>query len=108
MTITKETEMASALRYAEKVREVLLAADINGISQHELNQRTRTHLFGASDLAQLLDDWRHKRWVDLFVNPHNTKRPVKIWRASKLLLQDWPKVSFDFKMSTGGENSLRD
>lgn len=87
----------SYLRYAEAVRRALLAAGVDGISQYHLNQKVRTRHFNANHLDELLLDWKIKHWVDKFYDPHNSKRPVTIWRATELLKTEWPKITVNLK-----------
>lgn len=96
----------SDMRYAERVRQLLLAADSSGITQHDLNQRSRTKHYNAKTLEEMLEYWRTRRWVERFTNRHVAKRPITIWRATDLLLTEWPQVTINLKLASSGEDAL--
>ena len=84
--------MSIDLRYVERVRHLLIAAGTMGITFQDLNQKVRTPNPPSSDLRTLLEAWRKRRWVDNFTRP-TTGHPIQIWRATQLMLDQWPQVA---------------
>lgn len=79
-------------RYMRKVRTLLLAAGRVGVSQYELNQKTRTKFFHLVDLLQILDEWENRQWVQKFKMRVNGKRPTIMWRATTELVAGFANV----------------
>lgn len=75
--------------YIKKVRRNLLAANEDGITQHMLNQKVRTKIFGADDLLYLLEEWERRNWVQKFRARINSRHPSILWRATTLLRDDF-------------------
>lgn len=87
---------SNIIRYSIKLRQLLLGAGQRGMSQWELNQRTRTKVFSTNDMLAILVEWENKRWVESFrITVLGAKRPTTIWRASTLLRDEWAN---DFKL----------
>lgn len=80
--------MAYTLQFAEHIRRELLAAGTTGITQREIQQRTRTPRFTLDDIKFVLEAWRKRGWVDKY---HIRSRgPTKIlWRATQKLQDEW-------------------
>lgn len=85
--------------YIKKVRRTLLAANIDGLTQHQLNQKVRTKIFGADDLIYLLEEWEKRNWVQKFRVRQNSHHPSILWRATELLRDDF-SVSVDGELPT--------
>lgn len=81
--------MTFSLRYANKVRGVVLAAGTDGIGHHKLHQKTRTPNFPSQSLWDLLSEWQRRGWVDRFTIRPDSLRPITIWRATELLVTEW-------------------
>lgn len=87
-------------QYVQKVRHALLAAGEEGITQHNLNQKTRTKIFTSTDLDLVLEEFRTRKWVEEFRVRRLTKHRTIIWRATTLLRDDWSPM-IDGKLFTG-------
>lgn len=84
--------MAIDLNFAYKVRQVLLANDLRGITFKKLNERVRSPNHSTADLRQLLAAWQRRKWVDNYTRTTHLRRYSEIWRATFLLYQEWPVV----------------
>lgn len=76
-------------QYVQKIRHALLAAGEEGITQHNLNQKTRTKIFTSTDLDLVLEGFKQRRWVEEFRVRRLTKHRIIMWRATTLLRDDW-------------------
>lgn len=83
---------ASHPRYMQKIRLLLLGAGRKGISQYELNQKTRTKIFGLTDLLQILNEWETKQWVQTFKIRVNGNKKTVFWRATTELVAGFQNV----------------
>lgn len=79
-------------RYMKKIRTLLLAAGRIGVSQYDLNQKTRTKFFALNDLLQVLNEWENRQWVQKFKMRVNGKRPTTMWRATTELVAGFANV----------------
>lgn len=84
--------MTIDLKYVERVRHLLIAAGAQGVTFQDLNSKVRTPNHPSDDLRKLLQAWRKRRWVDNFERPRRG-HPQQIWRATQLMLDQWPEVS---------------
>lgn len=87
-------------RYMVKVRQLLLGAGIEGISQYNLNQAVRTRAFNVEDLMLILNEWEKREWVQQFKMKLWAKRPTTIWRATTKLRDEWNAITFDRPLPT--------
>lgn len=87
-------------RYATKLRQLLLGAGLEGISQYHLNQKSRTRAFSVSDMEEVLEDWLAKQWVQKFKVQLYAKRPTTMWRATTKLRDEWNAITFDKPLPT--------
>ena len=83
--------MSWSMRYADRVRNMLLSADTRGITQRELHQRSRTPNYNLKDLVMLMDAWQKRGWVDKYTDPHHILRVY--YRATQKLIDDWPIIT---------------
>lgn len=83
---------ANHARYVAKIRNLLLGAGREGISQYHLNQATRTKTFDVNSLLQVLIEWEGKKWVQCFKTHIYGKRRTTIWRATQLLVDAYTNV----------------
>ncbi len=79
-------------RYTNKIRQLLLGAGRVGISQYDLNQRTRTKFFKLPDMLQILEDWEARQWVQKFQIRVNGTRKTTMWRATTELVAGFQNV----------------
>lgn len=79
-------------RYMNKIRQLLLGAGRRGISQYELNQKTRTKILALDDLIQILNEWEAKQWVQTFQIRVNGTKKTKMWRATTELVAGFQNV----------------
>lgn len=79
-------------RYMLKIRQLLLGAGKKGMSQYELNQKTRTKHFKLPDMLQILEEWERKQWVQRFqIRVNGTKKTIT-WRATTELVAGFQNV----------------
>ena len=84
---------ASSVRYAKKVRSILLSCGADGIKQSHLYLKTKTPSFPVQELLDLLEIWRMRQWVQRFqVTPLGSRRTATIWRATTKLRDEWPTL----------------
>ena len=70
-----------------KLRETLIGAGVEGISQYNLTQKCRTKNHSIEDINEILHQWLTLNYVQKFiVNASHSKRPVTIWRATQLIV----------------------
>jgi hypothetical protein len=98
-------KFASHGGYLNKLRLVLLGAGTQGISQHDLNQKTRTKIFQSEDLSAALMEWESRGWVQSFKMTGLSKHPKTIWRATTKLRDDWSSLVIDGDLPTAGDYS---
>lgn len=84
--------MAVDLDFCKRVRHVLLGADTYGISFRDLNARSRTPEHPTADLRTVVNAWRRRKWVDQFEVIMPSGQVSQRWRATQLLLEQWPMV----------------
>lgn len=92
--ITRKAKMAkyaNHYQYISKLRHILLASGTQGISQHELNQRSRTKVFTREHMLDTLEEWRLRDWVQAFKFAGLSKHPKTMWRATTRLRDDWSR-----------------
>lgn len=83
---------ANQQRYAEKVRQLLIGAGLEGMSQYELNQKTRTRFFNVAALLQVLNEWERLGWVQAHrVRVYGTRKTT-MWRATTKLVEGYANV----------------
>lgn len=83
-------------KYVCKVRLLLLGAGMEGLSFHQLNQKTRTKVFHQDHLRELLNEWELREWVQCFVVPNGRRgRNPTMWRATTLLQDSWVDITID-------------
>lgn len=75
-----------------KIRTLLLGAGLDGVTQYDLNQATRTRTFNSTSLLQVLEEWEGKKWVQRFKTHIYGKRRTTVWRATKLLQAEFANV----------------
>lgn len=80
------------LRYVEKVRGILIAAELRGITFQDLYSKVRTPNHDSVELRTLLNAWRRRKWVDHFRRYGQGGRPKEIWRATNLIEEQWPPM----------------
>lgn len=80
---------ASEQRYRQKLRQILLGAGLDGISQHKLNQKTKTLVWSTDTMIPILDEWERLQWVQKFTIRDRSKRPMTVWRATNLLQENF-------------------
>lgn len=80
---------ANHMQFMEKLRLKLLAAGLTGISQHDINQTTRTKIFNRDDILEVLEEWEHRGWTQRFKVTGFSKHPKIMWRATTLLRDNW-------------------
>ena len=90
----------SEWRYRVKIRQLLLGAGLEGISQYHLNQKTRTRHFSVEDMETVLSDWEEKEWVQKFKVQLFAKKPTTMWRATTKLRDEWNNITFDGDVPT--------
>lgn len=83
--------MVFSLEYANRVRSILLAAGVTGISQNDLHQKTRSRKTATKDLLAILASWQKRRWVDKFADPSDSRRSY--YRATQKFVEEWPIVT---------------
>lgn len=86
--------------YLNKIRHVLLSAGTQGISQHMLNQLTRTKIFQTDDLLEALNEWENRHWVQAFKVKGLSKHPKTMWRATTKLRDEWSNLIIDGELPT--------
>lgn len=84
--------MTIDIRYTKRVRAVLIAADVHGLTFAELNQKCRSRQHPTADLREILTAWRVRRWVENFDRITPSGQHQQIWRATQLLLDQWSTV----------------
>ncbi len=94
------TKFANHFSYQQKIRRVLLGAGLAGISRSKLNQKTRTRVFSAPQLIEIIDGWRAKGWVEVFMVP-NQYRDETIYRATTALRDEFSSFSVEGELPTG-------
>jgi hypothetical protein len=82
--------MTFDLNYATRVRRMLLAAGVNGITFRELNQHLRIarHDVNSKDLERVIAAWQQREWVDRFRLPGKGRPSYKV-RATQKLQDEW-------------------
>lgn len=85
--------MAVDLDFAKRTRQILIGAGTTGIRYSELLKKVRTPSHGSPDLRELLKAWKRRKWVDEFIRPMPSGQSARIWRATNLLLEQWPAVN---------------
>lgn len=86
--------MADYYRYVNRVRNILLGAGEEGITQHELNQKVRTPSWTVTPLYDLLTLWESKQYVQSFtIRPVGSTRNAKLWRATTKLRDEWSTLT---------------
>ena len=71
----------------QKIKRVLLSAGASGISQTKLIAKCRTHIWKREHIEEILGDWLIREYVQQFlIKTETSKKPVKIWRATKLIV----------------------
>jgi hypothetical protein len=81
------------IRMKRKLRLMLLAAGLEGLSQTRIKEKCRTYHGKANpngvtvqQINATLDEWRARHLVQLFEDRVGfAKRPTRIWRATTLL-----------------------
>jgi hypothetical protein len=84
--------MAFTFHYLERVRAILLAHDIHGITFRDLNQKVRTPNYDSADLEKVINSWIQREWVDKFVLPSRRKygtKPKTLYRGTTKLVSEW-------------------
>lgn len=80
---------ANHFNYITRVRQMLIQAGTQGISQHHLNQNTRTKIFQRDDLMAILLEWKARGWIQSFRVTGISKHPRTMWRATTKLRDEW-------------------
>jgi hypothetical protein len=77
------------MRLKRKMRDQLIAGDLEGVPHSELVQKCRTQIFKTSDIRNILDEWKTRGLAESFLlsKPHS-KRPIRYWRATSLILSE--------------------
>lgn len=78
----------------------MLASGTQGISQHDLNQATRTKIFQTEHLLDLLDEWERREWVQRFRVKGVSGWPKIMWRATTKLRDEWSSLQIDGELPT--------
>lgn len=91
---------ANHYSYISKVRLILLGSGTQGISQHDLNQKTRTKIFQTEHLLDLLEEWEKRQWVQKFRVRGHTGHAKMTWRATTKLRDDWSSLEIDGELPT--------
>lgn len=86
--------------FLAKLRHVLLAAGTQGLSQHELNQKTRTKIFQKDDMMAALTEWENRHWVQCFKMTGISRHPKTMWRATTKLRDEWSSLVIDGELPT--------
>lgn len=74
------------MRLKRKMRQELIAADLEGIGQKALVMKCRTKIWKTEDIKQILEDWKARHLVQKFmVKKAHSKRPITVWRATELI-----------------------
>ena len=89
--------------YLSKLRHVLLSAGTQGLSQHMLNQLTRTKVFQTDDMMEALQEWENRYWVQSFKVKGLSKHPKTMWRATTKLRDEWSSLVIDGELPTIAE-----
>lgn len=76
-------------RLKEKMKLSLVGAGETGIPHSQLVQMCRTKVYTAERVRDILHDWEVRSLVQSFMvkQPHS-KRPVKVWRATTLIITE--------------------
>lgn len=80
---------ANHWHYIQKLRRMLLGAGTVGLSQSDLNQRSRTKVFQVEHMLETLEEWKRRGWVQSFRVRGPSGHPMMIWRATNKLRDDW-------------------
>lgn len=91
---------ANHFNYLTKLRHTLLAAGTQGLSQHDLNQKTRTKIFQKDDMLAALLEWENRDWVQRFKVTGISKHPKTMWRATTKLRDEWSSLHIDGELPT--------
>lgn len=86
---------ASHGNYLKNLRYKLLSAGTVGLSQHDLNQATRTKVFQSEDMMAALMEWEGRGWVQSFKVKGLSRHPKTMWRATTKLRDEWSSLSID-------------
>jgi len=74
------------MKLKEKMRLQLILKGAEGWQQTDFVRKVRTHVWTVAHVKEILEDWRMRGLVQKFVVKKETsKRPVTIWRATKLI-----------------------
>lgn len=92
---------ANHFNYIERVRMCLITAGTTGISQHDLNQKTRTKIFQRDDMMAILLEWKGRGWVQSFKVKGMSKHPKTMWRATTKLRDEWAMFNNPAKEEEG-------
>lgn len=94
-------KFANHSKYLAKMRHTLLAAGTIGISQHDLNQKTRTKIFQKDDMMAALLEWEGRHWVQSFKVTGLSKHEKTMWRATTKLRDEWSSLHIEGDLPTG-------
>lgn len=86
--------MAISLDWVTRVRNHLIAADVNGLTFKQLLVKVRSPVHPAGDLRTVLNAWRKRKWVDNYEVPSRHGSPSQVWRATQLLIDEWPNALY--------------
>ena len=76
-------------RLKNKIKNLLTEAESEGIIHTTLIDKVRTRAFPAEEIRTILQDWNTRQLVQCFeVKLATSKKPVKIWRATRLILTE--------------------
>lgn len=80
-------QIRSILRLKAKLRQELLGAGLDGYKHVDLILKCRTKIFKQPEIMEILNDWNNRDLIQRFeVRMAHSKKPVTIWRATKLLI----------------------
>ena len=76
-------------RLKNKIKLLLVNAEQEGMMHTTLIDKCRTRDFPAEEIRNILQDWNTRQLVQCFeVKKDHSKKPVMIWRATRLILTE--------------------
>lgn len=94
--------MTITVQFVERIRHVLLAAGLDGMTKQQLMQKVRSKSHNAAEINEVLKAWRQRKWIDDFRDTQ-TRLPRHVIRATQLLFTEWPeyRASMDALLLNG-------
>jgi len=81
-------------RLRTKIKNILVNAELEGISQRDLTRKTITYNrtknpngFKRADIITILQDWKNRGMAQRFdIRVGYSKKPTRMWRATQSIL----------------------